>query len=83
MGEATPTTPASSGDNPSGAGYKPGVGRPTSPRPTDAELEILHILWDGRECTVRDIRKALARNVDSWTTGANFGSNDVYAGPTA
>jgi BlaI family penicillinase repressor len=59
MGEATPTTPASSGDNPSGAGYKPGVGRPTSPRPTDAELEILHILWDGRECTVRDIRKAL------------------------
>ena len=36
-----------------------------------------------REQTVRDIRKALAKNVDSWTTGADFGSNDVYAGPTA
>jgi len=36
-----------------------------------------------RESTVRDIRKALARNVDSWTTGADFGSSDVYAGPTA
>ncbi|WP_148614339.1 hypothetical protein [Nocardioides rubriscoriae] len=29
------------------------------------------------------IRKALARNVDSWTTGADFGSSDQYAGSTA
>ena len=35
------------------------------------------------ERTVRDIGKALAKHVDSWTTGADFGSNDVYAGSTA
>jgi hypothetical protein len=35
------------------------------------------------ERTVRDIRKALAKHVRSWTTGADFGTSDVYAGATA
>ena len=42
----------------------------------------LHSAGD-HERTVRDIRKALAKNVRSWTTGADFGSDDVYAGSTA
>lgn len=25
------------------------------PRPTDAELEILHVLWDAGPCTVREV----------------------------
>lgn len=37
----------------------------------------------GQRDTVREIRKALAQHVDSWTTGVDFGSDDVYAGSTA
>lgn len=37
----------------------------------------------GQHDTVREIRKALAQHVDSWTTGVDFGSDDVYAGSTA
>jgi hypothetical protein len=37
----------------------------------------------GHGDSVREIRKALAQHVDSWTTGADFGSSDVYAGSTA
>lgn len=37
----------------------------------------------GEARTVRTIRKALAPRVDSWTTGADFGSSDVYAGSVA
>ena len=37
----------------------------------------------GRRAELREIRRALARHVDSWTTGADFGSSDVYAGSTA
>lgn len=37
----------------------------------------------GHRKAERRIRKALARNVDSWTTGADFGSSDVYAGSVA
>jgi hypothetical protein len=37
----------------------------------------------GQRDTVRGIRKALAQHVDSWTTGVDFGSDDVYAGSTA
>ncbi|MEJ7834531.1 MAG: prenyltransferase/squalene oxidase repeat-containing protein [Nocardioides sp.] len=37
----------------------------------------------GRRGTVREIRTALAQRVDSWTTGVDFGSDDVYAGSTA
>ncbi len=37
----------------------------------------------GNRSAVRDIRRALAPRVDSWTTGADFDSSDVYAGSTA
>lgn len=37
----------------------------------------------GRRGTVREIARALARNVDSWTTGADFGTDDIYAGSVA
>lgn len=37
----------------------------------------------GRRDTVREVRRALARNVNSWTTGADFGTDDVYAGSVA
>jgi hypothetical protein len=37
----------------------------------------------GQRDDVRDIRRALARNVDSWTTGVDFGSSDIFAGSTA
>jgi hypothetical protein len=37
----------------------------------------------GQGDAVRAIRKALAAHVDSWTTGVDFGSSDVYAGSTA
>lgn len=29
------------------------------PRPTEAELEILHVLWSRGECTVRDVHNVL------------------------
>lgn len=31
------------------------------PRPTDAELAILRVLWDRGPCTVRDVHDALSR----------------------
>lgn len=37
----------------------------------------------GQYDTRREIRKALAQHVDSWTTGADYGTSDVYAGSTA
>ncbi|WP_139977925.1 prenyltransferase/squalene oxidase repeat-containing protein [Nocardioides litoris] len=37
----------------------------------------------GRAADQRAIRRALARNLDSWTTGRDFGSSDVYAGSVA
>jgi len=37
----------------------------------------------GQRAAVRDVRRALARHVDSWTTGVDFGSSDVFAGSTA
>ncbi|MDQ4053431.1 MAG: hypothetical protein M3237_12135 [Actinomycetota bacterium] len=37
----------------------------------------------GQRATVTKIRTKLARNVKSWTTGADFGTSDVYAGSTA
>ena len=30
--------------------------------------------------SARNVRKAIAANVDSYTTGADFGSSDIYAG---
>ena len=37
----------------------------------------------GQPRAVRQLRNALQRNVDSWTTGVDFGSSDIYAGSTA
>jgi BlaI family transcriptional regulator, penicillinase repressor len=34
---------------------------PDPPRPTDAELEILAVLWDRGPSTVRDVHEAIAR----------------------
>lgn len=33
----------------------------TAPRPTDAELEILNVLWQRGACTVRDVHQAITR----------------------
>ena len=32
------------------------------PRPTDAELEILRVLWDRREATVREVHEAISKS---------------------
>jgi len=37
----------------------------------------------GNQDASRAIKRALARRVESWTTGVDFGSSDVYAGSTA
>lgn len=37
------------------------MGRPASKRPTDAELEILQVLWDSKTATVRDIADVLTK----------------------
>jgi hypothetical protein len=37
----------------------------------------------GQTGTARTVRKAIAKNVDSYTTGADFGSSDIYANATA
>ncbi|MDQ2971424.1 MAG: BlaI/MecI/CopY family transcriptional regulator [Rhodanobacteraceae bacterium] len=42
---------------------KPG----SKPRPTEAELEILHTLWTRGACTVREVHEALHRD-----TGAGY-----------
>ncbi|MBJ7359650.1 hypothetical protein [Nocardioides sp.] len=37
----------------------------------------------GQTRTAKTVRKAIAKNVDSYTTGADFGSSDIYANATA
>jgi predicted transcriptional regulator len=34
----------------------------TPPRPTDAELEILRVLWDRGPCTVREVHEEINKN---------------------
>jgi predicted transcriptional regulator len=42
---------------------------PKIPRPTDAELEILRVLWDRKEATVRDVHDAIdAKRPTGYTT---------------
>lgn len=44
-----------------------------SPRPTDAELEILNVLWAEGACTVRDVNERLSQNRDmGYTTVLKF-----------
>jgi predicted transcriptional regulator len=38
------------------------VGTPKYKRPTDAELEILNVLWDRGDATVRDVHEALSKS---------------------
>jgi predicted transcriptional regulator len=38
------------------------------PRPTDAELEILRVLWDRNEATVREVHDAISKNRPSGYT---------------
>jgi predicted transcriptional regulator len=38
------------------------MNRPTAPRPTDAELAILRILWDRGPSTVRQVHEILSRD---------------------
>jgi predicted transcriptional regulator len=38
------------------------------PRPTDAELEILRVLWDRNEATVREVHDAITKNRPSGYT---------------
>jgi hypothetical protein len=33
--------------------------------------------------SAKQVSKAVAKNIDSYTTGVDFGSNDIYASPTA
>ena len=37
----------------------------------------------GHRAAVGQVRRALAQHVDSWTTGVDFGSSDIYAGSVA
>src|SRR5690348_18497693 len=37
------------------------TGRTTPSRPTEAELEILQVLWEHGACTVRDVHEVLHR----------------------
>lgn len=32
------------------------------PRPTDSELEILHVLWERGPCTVREVHEVLSKS---------------------
>jgi predicted transcriptional regulator len=41
---------------------------PALPRPTDAELEILRVLWDRGPATVREVREAISRSHPSGYT---------------
>ena len=43
---------------------------PKPPRPTEAELEILHILWAHGGCTVREVHEALSRDSGTGYTTA-------------
>jgi BlaI family penicillinase repressor len=38
------------------------------PRPTDAELAILNVMWERGPCTVRDVHEELAKTQDSGYT---------------
>ncbi len=37
-------------------------------KPTESELEILQILWEKKQCTVRDVHETLAKKDAGYTT---------------
>ena len=48
-----------------------------------ADTATALIAVGGQRKAARQAERALARHVDSWTTGVDFGSSDVYAGSVA
>ena len=48
-----------------------------------ADTALALVALGGHDAAVKDVRRALAKNVDSWTTGADFGSSDIYSGSVA
>lgn len=44
------------------------MGEHTTPRPTDAELAILRVLWERGPSTVREVHESLSRTHDSGYT---------------
>lgn len=44
------------------------MARPTRQRPTDAELEILKVLWERGPSTVRDVHEMLEARATGYTT---------------
>ena len=44
------------------------MGKPTTPKPTEAELELLRVLWERGPSTVLDIHEARAGNGTRYTT---------------
>jgi predicted transcriptional regulator len=44
------------------------MGDKPTPRPTDAELAILNVLWERGPCTVREVHDVLSRTQDSGYT---------------
>ncbi|MDF1605196.1 hypothetical protein [Nocardioides sp. YIM 152315] len=48
-----------------------------------ADLGTALSVIGGQKKTVRQVDRALQKHVDSWTTGVDFGSRDVFAGSAA
>lgn len=48
-----------------------------------ADTGMALVAVGGHRKAVKQVSRALATNVDSWTTGVDFGSSDVYAGSVA
>jgi BlaI family transcriptional regulator, penicillinase repressor len=47
-----------------GKSYKVNVARPKANRPTDAEMEILRVLWEAGGCTIGGVQKRLRATQD-------------------
>jgi hypothetical protein len=48
-----------------------------------ADVGLALVAIQGRSGEATTVARALARHVESWTTGVDFGSSDVYGGATA
>lgn len=48
-----------------------------------ADVGLALVAIQGRKGAATAVANALSRHVESWTTGVDFGSSDVYAGSTA
>ncbi|MCR6033475.1 hypothetical protein GGQ22_18855 [Nocardioides sp. zg-579] len=98
-GAATTTTPKNAGKNAAKTAPKNAAARWLTGQLTDGLVHNDHYGVDdygltadvalaldgvgGRAAQAKAVRKALAPHVDSWTTGVDYGSDDVYAGSVA